>query len=810
MKEREKQDWRKAVRFLVVCGGSGVGLLGQRRDLRMDAELQVDVRGQNVISGRRVVDPRAFYVDLDHRISTTAMVWQDASRRLGMQRDKGVSDYLQHHTGYPEDEAHTLFSCTHMHSNLWLEKGLAQSPAVGGAAVRHPENRRALHQHFGQMLDGCELGPGKPLVAWIVASTAGGTGEGTHRFVGALLAERAARLPGGEDTAVVLNFIRVGQLTYREVNSRRTALNTFFGIAADAAYTRKLYGDFGNTVINFFYVDLPGVGINSNESVELRARLVEMAAKAIMLDELSDDLQSILVNRGGIPMVLVRTGYWGRDFGEQKYYETLKQLRAKLRDLIEPDYEGRYIEGRLPPKVETGDTLGEMVGRAKDAKRVLDRLQAGWRFPKQGRSGSLPGHLSLLDPHLRRWNASMSELLETEVEELGVEFRVDVSASTSDGPERPESVVLTVPTAIEEGEAWFSGVDEAHRTRAWAAFLLGSDPQDGSLRDEEGKLVRELWNQARELSRVFHSPNPFWSSEWRAQRAADLLGDFLFTLVQVNHLVDLEENARRLLERAMLGPRRVLGVADQEFAIYKRAVGTRQQVSIEAAELSKLLDRQRSRTWLQLLDDAVRILNIEQFREEVLRGATGLTESGLRAVLGLPAEAQVADIENLLNSRMGHMLDREGNPHEAHWWASTRVEGTASVKYRILPDVDRALEALLTADLDAKALGYKYQFERMGMIGLYVLAFECVSITQQEGDTVSAPAFLMKPFVPVVRNALSDWQHPPKRHMPSGQRSIVSAGVCGEPLYEPAMREAGLNNDEDIEKISEYYRMFTG
>ena len=48
-----------AFRVLIVCGGSGVNLLGQRRILRMDAEIQVDVTKELVIPSRTKKDQRS-------------------------------------------------------------------------------------------------------------------------------------------------------------------------------------------------------------------------------------------------------------------------------------------------------------------------------------------------------------------------------------------------------------------------------------------------------------------------------------------------------------------------------------------------------------------------------------------------------------------------------------------------------------------------------------------------------------------------------------------------------------------------------
>jgi hypothetical protein len=257
---------------------------------------------------------------------------------------------------------------------------LAQSPAIGGLTIRHPLNRDALERALGEIATRHGIGPENPVEAWIVSSTAGGTGEGIHRFVGAFLADFVWRRYAG--TSLTLNFIRVGQLTYRTVNLRQTALNTFFGVAADAAFALKMPQDFPGVVTQWFYVDLPDVG-TGERSIPVRAQLVELAAKAVMLEELQDDLQKLLVNNRGIPMVLTRTGYWGKDFGEQrKYYETLRQLREKLRALLEPDYERKYIgtEGRRP-EFRAGKNLKDWMGRAGEARLVLRRKEGGMAVP---------------------------------------------------------------------------------------------------------------------------------------------------------------------------------------------------------------------------------------------------------------------------------------------------------------------------------------------------------------------------------------------------------------------------------------------
>ena len=794
------------VRILVVCGGSGINLLGQRSVLGVNAELQIDASKEIRIRQQRATDPFSQFVELDKNVGTTGFLFREMQRRLrpGSLPQGTTTAYLQECISQDADVRHFQFLVDHSPANVPLERGLAQSPAIGGLTIRHPLNRDALERALGEIATRHGIGPENPVEAWIISSTAGGTGEGIHRFVGAFLADFIQKRYAG--TSLTLNFIRVGQLTYRTVNLRQTALNTFFGVAADAAFTLKMPQDFPGVVTQWFYVDLPDVG-TGERSIPVRAQLVELAAKAVMLEELQDDLQKLLVNNRGIPMVLTRTGYWGRDFGEQrKYYETLRQLREKLRALLEPDYERKYIgaEGRRP-EFRAGKSLGDWIGRAGDARLVLRRMEGGWRFPRY-RGRGYPQNLNEVREMVEEWKRTIAGLVGEDWEGIKAEWIVE---RLEEGEEQPKPVSLRVMGMIEAkfGEwEWFERINEAHEARAWAWHLLGCDLERGEPR--RGGLIERLLKQAQGISAALHGFNPLKGSEARARDAAGLLREFVGLLAQVDLLLRLEDEARRLLEGELSGAREVLEVADSEFEVARKAVGGGGMAEVvRAADLWDPLEQVTRATWLQLLRDATRRGDREVFREEVLRGATGLTEAGLREVLGLRPQANIADAHLEMASRMGRMYDPDGNPYEAPWWAATSATPTMEYEYRILPWLSPELQAVFQGYTESQQTRFRYIFTKMGRIGLYVLAFGGISLTKRAGDTISMPAFLIRPFVPQLREALAEWRERPIPNEPSGQLRIVSAGVGGEPLYLRALREAGLS-DEEIEKIGEFYQFY--
>lgn len=799
-----------AVKILIVCGGSGVNLLGQRSILGVNAELQIDTSKEIRIRQQRAVDPFSYFLELDKNIGTTGFLFQEMRKRIrpSPPGDAPGDDsyiYLQDVYYKETDVRHLRFLTEYTTTNVPLEWGLAQSPAIGGLAIRCPQNRAALEQVLEKIAGQGGIGPENPVEAWIVSSTAGGTGEGIHRFVGAFLADFIRKRFA--NTPVTLNFVRVGQLTYRSVNFRQTALNTFFGIAADAAFALKMPADFPGVATHWFYMDLPDVGAG-DRSIPVRAQLVEMAAKSVMLEELQEDLQRLLVNHRGIQMILTRTGYWGKDFGEKrKYYETLRQLRGKLRALIEPDYERKYIgEGRRPRFQADERKLEEWRGRVGDVRYVLRRMEGGWQFPRDRRRG-VPQHLDEVRELVEKWKRAVRGLVGEDWEELRAEWQVERMGTEETEPGKPAILrVDGIGEAKFGREEWFQRINEAHEARAWAWHLLGCDLGKGEPR--RGGLVEKLLQQAQGIDAALNQFNPLKGSEARARDATGLLGEFVLLLAQVDVLLRLEDEARRLLEGQLSGVREVLEVADSEFEVARRAVGGGgMEEMIQAANLFDPLEQVTNATWLELLRDAARQGDRGVFRKEVLRGATGLTEAGLREVLGLPREAAIPDAHREMASQMGRMYDLDGNPYEAPWWAATSARGTLEYEYRILPWLSPELQAVFFSYTDAQRTRFRYIFTKQGRIGLYILAFGGISLTERAGDTTSMPVFLLKPFVPQIREALGEWRERPIPNEPSGQLRLVSAGVGGEPLYLRALQEGGLS-EEEIRKIGEFYQFY--
>ena len=240
---------------------------------------------------------------------------------------------------------------------------------------------------------------------------------------------------------------------------------------------------------------------------------------------------------------------------------------------------------------------------------------------------------------------------------------------------------------------------------------------------------------------------------------------------------------------------------------------------IRVAELHAPLDRLTGESWLHLLIRVAQQGRRDLFRQEVLRGAIGLTQAGLISVLGggLPENADALMLRKALADRMGMMYHPDGNEYEAPWWqVSVPPNVTREYQYRILPYLGPRLEAQLTGEVTTGYTKIRYISTGLSEIGLNVLALHAVSLNNTPGpDTISAPAYLLQPLVPAVKQALSRWVDRPEKNAPSGQLEIASAGVIGEPLYRRALEalgpwwaeSAGIT-EEGLQKIGLYYRFY--
>lgn len=763
------------IKILVVCGGTGQAVLGKGSLLGFDGEMQVDVSSEMTDT-----PPNVEQVRLDVGLPTTTAVLADLKARTAHPRDERVPAMADRAILTAAGKAHVAILDQQMRVASPLKDGLAQSPAVGGGAVRAGQNPSRITSAFTQIVQrsGKIPGPDTPVEVWIVASTAGGTGEGVHRFVALQVLEY---MRGAQPNVLTnITFVRIGPQTYERLGDQ-VKLNTFFGIAADSAFARSMSVPYPNATLSWYFLDLPVIGIDDLGSRQ-RATLVDATAKTLMLPQLQDDLNQLLVNNQGARIVLVRSAYWGTDFqSEVKYRESLQQIldqiNAVMNDLTHTPQEG------IGPDFTIDRRMEQVKRNIADINQLAARLGANWRFPKY----DVPSAAELTDRTklaglVAGWKAAFDTLLGEDLALSGFSCAMlipirDGQHGTVDVPDIKSSVATA---------RWFDEVRDVQDIIGWTRYYLGketspADASSGAGRGNATDFLLELHTAAQEASKAQHGGLGFMKSA--AARAKDLQGPLarLADLVlQASTLLEVERQAVQARSRAFTQIQETRTYASEALRSLPQA-SVRDTV-IQASEISRNVE---DVSLLQRLNEAAGQHDQQRFRSLVEQAATGLTRAGLAAVLGVPASSQPAVL-----------LDRLAKGETANFtgsfWQNNSPATTKDYSYRILPE----LEPELQTDIRRLANGFTPVFTSAGVLGLFALLFHGVSVNlSNQFDTISASKFLLSPFVPLVKNYLASWPH--------HKFVLAKSGVSGEPLDRDVL--AALLTGEELEKLAEIY-----
>lgn len=817
-------------KFLIICGGSGYKLLGQRALLEFDAELQIDVRQQNVSRNWKKLDPRSLSIDLDQRVATTAVAFGSLLKKYGgIPKDK---------KNIKPDHFHAFLLSERFPANRDLEWGMNQSPAVGKAAIMHQYNHRALKNAIKDLVTsfGHAIGPNNPIEVWIVSSTAGGTGEGTHRYVAEVFTKFIDATFA--ETTIEFHFIRIGQHTYRSANNQITGLNSFFGIAADAAFMHALPKEYPLAVTSWIYFDIPDFGGGEKAKIT-RGDLIEIICKAVMSKDLQRDFRSLMAKNEGAPIVIVRAGLWGMDFDKDlMYYETLSQLISKLTSVLEPNYYKEFIENKSKPTFIYAES-NEYLAPLHKTKYLINQIEEkGWKFPNY-KSEDQPKTREDIVKLISKWKESINQVIRVDFDHLEIAYHIETGEQTTGGSKRRVEE-LKVPNFVEsENSKWFQNIHDTHRVIAWARKLLGivprkDDDQSRKLRqnnqfslkiinwmnklfsqkprtDEDLDLIEgyilETFLLAEQLSKYFHGFELLSSNATRRLKASKVLGKFAMRVIQVDYLLRLEINAIQSLDREQGEIHHLLVSARKELDNIKLIVGSHRPTTVHVAELSDILNNFSRKSWLQILIDAHNKGDLNQLERAVMLGATGFTFNGLKNILGLSHTDDVHDIQNSLGSKNGSIVNDKGEELEGIWWQAVPPTETSIYQFRLLPNMRRNSQELLSKTAKEHSVPFRYIFSNSGYLGLNVLAISAASLNQIFGDTVSTPVYLMKPFLEIVKNELDQLSSQSNISDSRALINILAASAIGDPLHVNALRACGLT-DKEIGILARYFTFY--
>lgn len=746
-----------ANKFLIVCGGSGVGLLGQRHILGIDGEIHIDVQKEQ--SEERVrKDPynRSLNVRIDQGEEMAAAAVLLGEMRGWMSRfpkNSPEANYLQ-------------LLCDETLAAKQLSEGLGQMPALGGGAIRTSTVSRALDNAIRQMTNVWTggLGTGESIQVWIVSSACGGTGAGIQRYVAERIVNSLRNVRG---VRIDLRFIRIGGLTYQVFGAERINLNTFMSVAADLAfreilsrkpeYVEKRVG----VTCTYFYVEVPAIGGGAGSKIP-RAELVEMACKAIMDEEMQKKLQSIQNNADSI--AVVRVGYWKKDFDDRvRIAEALKDLNEKLQELLrpKPDWVGKE---KSQPQFQI--TFDDLVRKNLGADPLALRIADGWSFVKfEERDLTLSA-----SELVKRWKNSLATCLGKEVDSIERNLRVP---PVGGGPAEELKPVVLPPRY---GSNWFESVRRAQQVAAWADH-------------RKKELEPLLRKQAAELSNISNSRA---NAQEKATKMASEMETFTTNLVEY-----LEWDTWSQKETNFLGSEfQPVNRLQKQLQELQKEYPVAGEVPVKAVELDDTISGQGGKLWLSLLIKAQENNDRDLLLKRVLQGATKLTRLGLTSLLDLRDSEPIEKIQEELQEAGKIVL--QGKEHRAQWWQGREptpdVEGGGMLdKYRILPFLTQdARVELGEADATNQV---KYTYAGVGMLGLTILAFDAATLAVPNKPATSAK-YLLTPFTSYASERLAEGQY----------LELVQAGVVGEPLYRPVLEE--LFKPSEVSQLAKYFPLY--
>lgn len=738
-----------AYRFLIVCGGAGRDLLGRRAELNLAAELHVDVSNE---LRRDKTDPCSFSLALDGALGTVQLLLAELRDRPAP-GGPPISPYLE--TAIPPGPPR-------QHADMLIGKQLAGSlrqsiglPALAGALIRHPANLVALQSRIASMLDvarqvneGLSPGPENPIEVWIVSSTAGGAGAGTHRFVAAQFAQV---LDPAEAGALHIHFARIGPLTYRPINHQRTVMASFIGIAADVACELELRSDLPFATTEWYYLDVPEVGINA----AARERLIGIAVRSLMHRGLAPVLNELATRNSGLPMVPVSFGLWENSVvAAQSRADVLRCLDDQLAAILDPappPATGPLPQVRLPESIDA-------VSRSTTRDQVLAEMRRRWRFPKVV-SAIPPSKLADRQHDFSDWLAAVTPL-------LGASLPAAIDIQLDPPPEpKGDWGAATGPFGAE----WFRRVHSLRWLVALASALL----------EGRGGAWERTYAAARVCQEAQSGGGLLASAGAQATKLAAALAALVPLLAEVRGLQQLRKAAVEALKREA-GEVQVLR---DHIAAELRAAPLSGEAAVSECQ-RELHDaapfgEQSILGWL--VEGAQ--TSTREYHARVAALPAGMTPAGLARLLGLGPGADIQALTDLLRSQTGSWVTPDGRKLGGLWWQGFEPQA-AQKKYerRLLPPLVPDLRSQFEKAATFGSFGFVFTERSEGFNE--VVAIDAASLSSLPSpDHKATPTYLLQGLAPGFHELL---------HL-RADLELAGAGVIGEPLHAQTLRDAGID-----------------
>jgi hypothetical protein len=709
--------------FLIVCGGTGKGIVTKYKELNFVAAMQIDVQDELVQQndGRVLKFPLPIANPIDQNLNSVGCLVSYKERlveQLARTSDATEQSYITKQIAHVEKAVSKA-------NPVQLTQGMSQNPIIGRAYITRPLVTQQIQNDISQML-GLRPNDEQDVVVWLISSTCGGTGNGIVHHI----ADIVQRIAGG--FRLTIKFIRIGSLTYSSLNPL-VHLATFWSVMTDYGYMwtylsrsqkREVAGQ-----LQFYYIDLPDVGLNK----EKRENLVLSSFSAISDANLVGRFNAVL-NNVTPSVVLARVGEWGRGFDRNSVYQhTLAQLKNKLDELLIPNpvdvltqsqnisFQG--LEGFSDLLAKENDTFKQIIENQQNQATILGVK----RFNTDTTTLTLE--------QLRQsemWSAFENLISMLVVRNKRVSFIEQIKLTiTTDADPKPIAFAprenneniqgyISSPRYIEE-------IRLAQRSIARIRFkLLGDNQTIGML----SELISK-WNNlkpspmlvfGRQMPEVIESQ--FVDDKARQISMKAGIQSFLNLYFQVARMLETYNEAVKVVVAAGADMATLTRVVNMQ----REAMGIVGNQLTEAAELDEPYGRE---TWLGLLMESLQgdvnlAIDNGTFRRVVELGARGLTAEGLIYVLEMQNASNTKNIVDKVNRNVG------GN--QAVWWQGLTPQGNMGeayqFRYRVFPKLpSRVKNQLESENIEWGSEGSRaipdYIQISSSSLGLKVYAVEC-------------------------------------------------------------------------------------
>lgn len=755
--------------FLVVCGGTGRGILENRAEMKFTAALQVDVSQDEIeandgVTFKVLLPIQGMDAGMINTVAMNEHVEQlDAKIRFRHPRRlrelleevdakrkelEGMEEYDERRQYVEREIRLREFEIANIKLDLQrlplrvkhvelarkitppaaIRQGMSQSPSIGRAYIEREAPTQAVKTALRNMIKAMEPNDTEA-VFWVVSSTCGGTGQGIYMHVMDLIRGMHENLGS---VTLTIKSVRVGSLTYRGVG-QDLQLNTLWGVLSDYGciyeHSRLAKENSSRLQLHYYYIDLKDVG-SGDSAVKQREKIVSSAFRGLVQKELNEQFDRVLSNLSKSPKcVFTRTGQWGYGFDDNAvYYQTLRQLKNRLESLVDVSTAAESVE-----KIEFSG-LTELQGLlGKNASKIdglvnVQSYETIKNFSIQANNLKDDSDTQVTDFFANNFTTIRDFVENTISSQLWNEIigKGEIQLVGKDGSRSTISFSSNPILALGNLE-YLRELKMAQQSFHLAMHSLKNKAGVPGLINEFVTLWNSIPDRRFALSLLKNDDEKVKSVRRNLDRLVELV-------VVMYRYRQLKDTAVKIIAKANTDLRKLKETISEEAKSIPTNLGA------DVTNASELEDVFGTKTWLEhLLVEVQGDINFSLkegvFRKAVLMGAKGLTWEGLKTVLGVHVSSDYAAVVKTINEGMGN--------DPSYWWQGNTpdydsVDKQFKFVYRVFPK----LPPEVFAQLEAANIKWHEQNKRIAPTyiqsedsdyGLSVYAVECIAVSDKEG-----------------------------------------------------------------------------